>query len=432
MRVCIYLNSESILSPPHFILLFSLSLSLSLSQEDLHCFRLPNRHSRVVFTLCGEIRRFSCLHEMDFFFRAMNEQSQPSHEDIIRCPFLRNINEHTNFSFSSSIAIPVPIQRAKGPIFEDGANFEMAFSLFHGQNGVVPLSGRSFVHSKKLESERAPPQFNPLAAKAATISLSGFGPFFGGFSGKWRRNQHRESKSSNKGNSSQGGDPKHESMSDDWLQNGDCPIARSYRAVSHILPIVAKALKPPPGLKLKCPQAIIAARAALSQTAFAKTLRPQPLPAKILAIGVLGMAANVPLGVWREHTEKFSPSWFAAVHAAVPFIAMLRKSVLMPKTAMAFTIAASVLGQVIGSRAERYRLKAVAERKLAVAEKSVICSNNQFELFGAKLALAENSISSDNQFPVLGARGGHCGEIVEWNAVSLKVAAPALSTDVCC
>lgn len=144
------------------------------------------------------------------------------------------------------------------------------------------------------------------------------------------------------------------------------------------------------------------------------------------------MAANVPLGVWREHTEKFSPSWFAAVHAAVPFIAMLRKSVLMPKTAMAFTIAASVLGQVIGSRAERYRLKAVAERKLALAEKSVICSNNQFELFGAKLALAENSIGSDNRFPVLGSRGGHCGEIVEWNAVSLKVAAPALSTDVCC
>lgn len=68
------------------------------------------------------------------------------------------------------------------------------------------------------------------------------------------------------------------------------------------------------------------------------------------------MAANVPLGIWREHTQKFSLSWFIAVHAAVPFIAMLRKSVLMPKTAMAFTIAASILGQVVGSRAERFRL----------------------------------------------------------------------------
>jgi curli biogenesis system outer membrane secretion channel CsgG len=61
--------------------------------------------------------------------------------------------------------------------------------------------------------------------------------------------------------------------------------------------------------------------------------------------------------VWREHTKKFSPQWFAAVHAAVPFIAMLRKSVVMPRTAMAFTIAASIVGQTIGSRAERIRLR---------------------------------------------------------------------------
>jgi len=56
---------------------------------------------------------------------------------------------------------------------------------------------------------------------------------------------------------------------------------------------------------------------------------------------------------------------FAAVHAAVPFIGMLRKSVLMPKSAMALTIAASILGQTIGSRAERIRLKRVAAAKSA-------------------------------------------------------------------
>ena len=39
------------------------------------------------------------------------------------------------------------------------------------------------------------------------------------------------------------------------------------------------------------------------------------------------------LSVWREHTEKFS---------------------------------ASVMGQVIGSRAERYRLKSVAQKKLTL------------------------------------------------------------------
>lgn len=51
----------------------------------------------------------------------------------------------------------------------------MAFRLFHGQNGVVPLSGRSFLPTQKSQPEQSPAQFNPLAAKAATISLSGFG-----------------------------------------------------------------------------------------------------------------------------------------------------------------------------------------------------------------------------------------------------------------
>lgn len=166
------------------------------------------------------------------------------------------------------------------------------------------------------------------------------------------------------------------------MQNGNCPIAKSYRAVNQVLPLVAKALQPPPGLNLICPPAVVAARSALARTAFAKNLRPQPLPTKILVIGVLGVAANIPLGIWREHTEKFSPSWFAAVHAAVPFIAILRKSVLMPKTAMAFTIAASIIGQVLGSRAERYRLKAVAANKLVFTE-TPSCEPTQLAVAGS-------------------------------------------------
>ncbi|XP_059628272.1 uncharacterized protein LOC132271044 [Cornus florida] len=351
---------------------------------------------------------------MNIFFRNATEESLPSHHDFISCPFLRNINEPTNFSFSSSMAFPMPVRGTKGPIFEDGPNFEMTFRLFHGQNGVVPLSGKSFSHSDESESESAPPHFNPLAAKAATISLSGFGSGglfgFDAFFGK-RNNQNKKSKSSKKEPSSQGGDSKHEALSNEWLETGNCPIAKSYRAVSHVLPLVAKALQPPSGMKYKCPQAIVAARAAIARTAFAKNLRPQPLPAKILAIGGLGMAANIPLGIWREHTKKFSPSWFAAVHAAIPFIGMLRKSVLMPKTAMAFTIAASILGQVIGSRAERIRLKSVAARRLA---------------------LTKTSTNGSSQLQVTGLNGGRCSEIVEWSTVPIQVAVPSSSADVFC
>ncbi|KAJ9545481.1 hypothetical protein OSB04_025188 [Centaurea solstitialis] len=348
---------------------------------------------------------------MNFFCRNMGDESSPSQHDIIRCPFLRNINEPTNFSFSSAMAFPSPARGTKGPIFEDGPNFDMAFRLFHGQNGVVPLSEGSLQFPQKVKAEPVSQQFNPLAAKAATISLSGFGGSFGfdAFNEMFK-NQQKKHKSSKK-DSSQSGDSKHEAMGEEWLKSGNCPIAKSYRAVSNVLPIVAKALKPPSGIKYKCPPAIVAARAALARTAFAKNLRPQPLPAKILAIGVMGMAANVPLGAWREHTEKFSPSWFVAVHAAVPFIAMLRKSVLMPKTAMAFTIAASVLGQVIGSRAERYRLKAIAARPPTVTETFV----GGFDPTG---------VSVGGSHPV-GVTGGHCGEAVEWKSGPLQVAGPS-------
>lgn len=348
------------------------------------------------------------------FFRGLNDEPSPSQHDILRCPFLRNINEPTNFSFSSSTYFPVPVRTGKGPIFEDGPNFDMAFRLFHGRDGVVPLSERSFSSSEK-ESQPTLPEFNPLAAKAATISLSSFGPggpfSFDSFSKKWK-NEKRNSKPSKKESSSQGGQSNHEASSNEWLQTGNCPIAKSYRAVRNVLPLVAKAFQPPPGVNIRCPPAVVAARAAISRTAFAKNLRPQPLPAKILVIGMLGMAANVPLGIWREHTKKFSPSWFAAVHAAVPFIGMLRKSILMPKSAMAFTIAASVLGQVIGSRAERYRLKAVAAKKIS---------------------LAETSASGSSQLNIVTVKGRHCGNMVEY-PVSLLVTGTSSSAtaDVFC
>jgi hypothetical protein len=87
----------------------------------------------------------------------------------------------------------VQARAGKGPIFEDGPGFESAFKLFHGQDGIVPLSGRSYVpdenHNDSIDitPEPAPP-FNPLAARAATISLSAFGPFgFNFFNGKGKR-----------------------------------------------------------------------------------------------------------------------------------------------------------------------------------------------------------------------------------------------------
>lgn len=302
---------------------------------------------------------------MDSLLRGINEKTSDcpfNEQDIQRCPFLRNINKPTNFSFAT-LHLPVPVNGSRGPIFEDESNFDMAFRVFHGKDSIVPISER--------DSEKPKPEcilkFNPLAANVATISLSAFGPggpfSFEAFSEKLKMLKHK-SKSSKKESSHKGDKATHEALGNEWLETGNCPIAKSYRAVSGVLPLVASALRPSPGIKLKCPPAVVAARAALARTALVKNLRPQPLPEKMLVIGMLGMAANAPLGIWREHTTKFSLSWFIAVHAAVPFIAMLRKSVLMPKTAMAFTIAASILGQVLGSRAERVRLMRVAQAQM--------------------------------------------------------------------
>ncbi|KAK1322952.1 hypothetical protein QJS10_CPA02g00500 [Acorus calamus] len=390
---------------------------------------------------------------MDIFFRAIMDDSPCSgnasaQKGIQKCPFLRNINEPTNFSFSAPLNFPMPVRGARGPIFEDGPNFDTAFKLFHGRDGIVPLSGRTFSPPENPQP-KPEPQFHPLAAKAATISLSGFGfggPFsFDSFNKNWKK-QNKKQPSKKDSSSKGGGDKLHEALSNEWLETGQCPIAKSYRAVSHVLPLVAKALQPPSGMNFRCPPAVVAARAALARTALVKNLRPQPLPAKMLSIGLLGMAANIPLGIWREHTKKFSPSWFVAVHAAVPFIAMLRKSVLMPKTAMAFTIAASILGQTIGSRAERLRLKAAAAASAEVGQTVVNLKNGNangeivwdgppqkmmHDTAGGGIEV--KAIESDGHTEAMGRiNGQQCGEEMIWEQLQLKVPGKSSSAASVC
>lgn len=64
---------------------------------------------------------------------------------------------------------------AKGPIFEDGPNFDLAFKLFHGKDGVLPLTRNSSSDVDKLEAHVVP-KINRLASTTASISMSAFGP----------------------------------------------------------------------------------------------------------------------------------------------------------------------------------------------------------------------------------------------------------------
>uniref|UniRef100_M4DRQ2 Uncharacterized protein n=1 Tax=Brassica campestris TaxID=3711 RepID=M4DRQ2_BRACM len=69
----------------------------------------------------------------------------------------------------------------------------------------------------------------------------------------------------------------------------------------------------------------------------------------------------------------------------------------MPKMAMVFAIAASVLGQVTGSRAERYVVKSVAQKKMTLAGpnvSSVEATHMQFPRFSSDGRPTTESLSS--------------------------------------
>lgn len=199
----------------------------------------------------------------------------------------------------------------------------------------------------------------------------------------------------------------HEALGDEWLSTGKCPIARSYRAFNSVIPAVAAAFKPPAGVKYVCPPAIVALRAAVAKHPVMQALRPQALEVRVLSIATMGMFLNIPLGAWREHYEKFSPQWIMVVHASVPVVAILRKAALIPRYAMAFTIAASILGQAVGSRMERKKLAkgtgAPALRIKTAKERSFLRGRGGFgrgirglqQASWDNLELADSSITED-------------------------------------
>ena len=76
----------------------------------------------------------------------------------------------------------------------------------------------------------------------------------------------------------------------------------------------------------------------------------EPL-AYALAI-VATFVINVPFGYWRAGTQKFSPAWFVAVHAAVPLVVALRYALGLPFRWAVFPlfVAAYFGGQTVGAR----------------------------------------------------------------------------------
>ncbi|KAI8474976.1 MAG: hypothetical protein J3K34DRAFT_489458 [Monoraphidium minutum] len=275
----------------------------------------------------------------------------PQCEYAVRaCPFLKALADREGPSFAGSIALdPTRPARGSGPLLEDEDSLLHQFSLFHGPQGVCPLgSGAPGGGGGEAAGGRGP--------KPGSGSGGGGGSNKGGGGPAARRGPA----AAGAGGASAGAAG----------ASAAGAGAAGASAAASACPM-RKWLGPMAGLvfnsygKLQCPEPIIAARAALARTAPVRQLRPQALPLKLVAVAATAAALNVPCGAWREHFEKFSFGWFVAVHATIPFVAMLRKAVVMPKLAIVVTIAAAIAGQVVGSRLERARLAAEAARAAA-------------------------------------------------------------------
>jgi hypothetical protein len=82
----------------------------------------------------------------------------------------------------------------------------------------------------------------------------------------------------------------------------------------------------------------------------------------LIACVVLTIALNIPFGSYRMTKPRFSLPWWLAIHAPIPIVVIMRNLIFnlpstvyippwqFPISTIVLSIAAAVLGQVIGSR----------------------------------------------------------------------------------
>ena len=68
----------------------------------------------------------------------------------------------------------------------------------------------------------------------------------------------------------------------------------------------------------------------------------------VTSVGLTALLLNVPLGMWRSRTVKFSPAWFVAVHASIPVIVTVRILLGVRWVWIPLMIGLAVAGQLIG------------------------------------------------------------------------------------
>eukprot|EP01025_Chloroclados_australasicus_P044785 TRINITY_DN487_c0_g2_i1.p2 TRINITY_DN487_c0_g2~~TRINITY_DN487_c0_g2_i1.p2 ORF type:complete len:410 (-),score=7.34 TRINITY_DN487_c0_g2_i1:824-1912(-) len=319
---------------------------------------------------------------------------------LSKCPFLHNVQVKQGYERA--------VEFLRGPWKQQNSSsgtFSTVFETFHGTQGIVPLEIEKFGKSSPQTASSArvyeaiPQDSNDIKTKAACLRLKisvqkkrflpsklpaysyganagfaslsltggwGNGFFKIGSIKKIRKRVRGKGKRNGKSNQ------KYRSQSNTLKasqNSGSCPMRK-------ILGPFAGVVFNGVG-KLSCPAPIVAMRASLAKTEFVRHLRPKSLVVKLATVGGIGVLANIPCGMIREHYKKFTVGWFVAVHATIPFVAMLRKAAILPQYALGVTVIAAVIGQSIGAKLEKQRLKCVCSQCHEVKSNGFIISNNE-------------------------------------------------------
>lgn len=74
-------------------------------------------------------------------------------------------------------------------------------------------------------------------------------------------------------------------------------------------------------------------------------------------VALISLACNIPLGVWRATTKKFSVGWFVSIHLSAPVIAFSRAAHNLAQWTIPFFLVIAIIGQAAGGSIFRKYIK---------------------------------------------------------------------------
>ena len=75
----------------------------------------------------------------------------------------------------------------------------------------------------------------------------------------------------------------------------------------------------------------------------------------IAGLVILALVISVPCGYIRQNYAKYSFMWFMLIHLPIPFIVLLRVKAGLDWRFIPFTLAGSIVGQILGGALSRRR-----------------------------------------------------------------------------